>query len=102
MTTGIDTLIGKLRVGAAQTTLSGHANFSEYFGNAVASPKLVPQSSVYWSTPGADQISPKKYRFNGAFKNSTKAKGTTGSHTDIGNVDGPKGPIKAVRIIQGG
>ena len=101
-TTGKDSYIGKIQVPAAQATMSDHANFSEYYGSPVESPNLVPQSTVYWTAPGADQISPGKYRFTSTFKEGTKAKGTTGSVTNTGAVKTPLGPAVAVRIIQGG
>ena len=91
--TAKDELIGKIQVPAGQSTMSGHANFSEYYGAPVASPRLVPQSIVLWAAPAADQISKGKYRFNSTFKEGTRAKGTTGSVTNTG---------AAVRIVQGG
>jgi hypothetical protein len=82
--------------------LSGHANFSEYYGPPLAAPNLVPRSTVYWITPAADQVSPGKYRFVSTFRNGTKACGTTGSVTDVGKVKTPLGPNNTIRIVQVG
>jgi hypothetical protein len=101
-TSGVETYLGKLQVGAAETSLSGHANFSEYYGPPVAAPRLVPQSTVLWSIPGGDEEAPSKYRFTATFKEGTKARGTTGAVTEAGAVETPQGKTRAVRIVEGG
>ena len=101
-TTGVETHLGNLLAGRGQSTLSGHANFSEYYGSPVASPQMVPKSIVLWSTPSADETAPGKYRFTSTFEKGTKAKGTTGSVTNAGRIDTGHGTVMAVRIVQGG
>ncbi len=101
-TTGTETYIGKLKVAATETSISGQMNFSEYYGDAVARPDLVPQSIVYWTSPSADLTASGNYQFNSVFSNGTRAKGTTGSVKAIGPVNTPAGVKEVVQIIQGG
>lgn len=97
LSTGVEQWIGTIRAPLNATAVARYVNFTEYFGDAVATPDLVPRSVADYTQPGANQQGEGRYAATGTFTGSTVGSGTTGS-VRLVNL----GWTNAARIVMGG
>lgn len=76
--------IGDIRVPTSHTSMRELANFSEYFGDAVACTK-VPVSVVHWTQPTANRLNDGSYQYGSSYTGFSGGRCTSGSVTTAEN-----------------